>query len=236
MLRAPLRMADLVLGARRRFATNVAQEHRLPTLLLVLTVATAVFALPFGAVLGLAGFWRVAALLLGALAICIPSLHVFGRYLGRGLVVGADAGGVAGGDRGDVAVHARVRADRGLPARDDDRIARFAYLGRRWPASCWGARSWRASASCSACCAASRRCAGLGPSLSVVLMPWLALYVFITARLACVLGLIASAERSMRRDLARCCWRPRSTDSRSGRSTAPASACTTSSSSRCCSC
>ena len=35
--------------------------------------------------LGLDRFWRVAALLLGALAICVPSLHVFGRYLGAGL-------------------------------------------------------------------------------------------------------------------------------------------------------
>jgi len=85
MLRAPLRLVDLVLGERRRFATNVAQEHRLPTLLLVLTIATAAFALPFGAVLGLRGFWRVAALLLGSLAICLPSLHVFGRYLGIGV-------------------------------------------------------------------------------------------------------------------------------------------------------
>ena len=51
MIRAPLRMADLVLGARQRFIANVAQEHRLPTLLLALTIATVVFALPFGAVL-----------------------------------------------------------------------------------------------------------------------------------------------------------------------------------------
>jgi len=85
MLGAPLRMVDLVLGNRRRFAANVAQEHRLPTLLLVLTIATAAFAVPFGAVLGPGQFWRVAALLLGGLAICVPSLHVFGRYLGAGL-------------------------------------------------------------------------------------------------------------------------------------------------------
>jgi hypothetical protein len=85
MLSAPLRMIDLVLGERRRFAANVAQEHRLPTLLSVLTVATVAFALPFGAVLGPGCFWRVAALLLGGLAICVPSLHVFGRYLGAGL-------------------------------------------------------------------------------------------------------------------------------------------------------
>ena len=32
---------------------------------------------------------------------------------------------------------------------------------------------------------------GLGPSLGLVLIPWLALYLFITVRLASVLGLIA---------------------------------------------
>jgi hypothetical protein len=85
MLGAPLRMIDLVLGNRRRFAANVAQEHRLPTLLFVLAIATAAFALPFGAVLGVGYVWRVAALLLGGLAICVPSLHVFARYLGAGL-------------------------------------------------------------------------------------------------------------------------------------------------------
>jgi hypothetical protein len=85
MLGAPLRMLDLVLGARRRFAANIAQEHRLPSLALVLAAATAAFALPFGVVLGLDHFWRLAALLLGGLAICLPSLHVFGKYLGGGM-------------------------------------------------------------------------------------------------------------------------------------------------------
>jgi hypothetical protein len=85
MLGAPLRLVDLVLGERRRFAANVLQEHRLPTLLFVLTIATAAFALPFGAVLGPGRFWRIAVLLLGGLAICVPSLHVFGRYIGARL-------------------------------------------------------------------------------------------------------------------------------------------------------
>jgi len=78
-------MLDLLLGDRRRLAANLAQEHRLPSLLLLLTVATVAFALPFGAVLGLARTWRVAALLLGGVAMCVPSLHVFARYVGVGL-------------------------------------------------------------------------------------------------------------------------------------------------------
>jgi hypothetical protein len=189
MLRAPLRMADMVLGARRRFAMNVAQEHRLPTLLLVLAVATAVFALPFGAVLGLAGFWRVAALLLGALAICIPSLHVFGRYLGAGLSWAQT-----------LAVSLAATAVTSLFT------LAFAPIVGFLRATMTGAMfvTWGAMAGLLLGCAfvagigqLFRLLQGepmlrrLGPSLSAVLLPWLALYVFITARLAYVLGLIS---------------------------------------------
>src|SRR5262245_29939475 len=82
MLRAPLRVADLLLVERRRFAVNVVQDHRLPTMALVLLAATVAFAVPFGVVLGAASAWRVAALLAGGLAVCFPSLQVFGLYLG----------------------------------------------------------------------------------------------------------------------------------------------------------
>jgi hypothetical protein len=81
-LRAPFRLADMVLGQRRRLAMNVGQEHRLPTLALVLAAATAGFALPFGAVLGPGFWWRVAALLLGAVAVCGPALHVLAVHRG----------------------------------------------------------------------------------------------------------------------------------------------------------
>lgn len=188
MLRAPLRMADLVLGAPRRLATNIAQEHRLPSLLVVLTVATAAFALPFGAVLGLRYWWRVAALLLGALAICVPSLHVFARYLGVGLswaqtlavalaasavtslftlafapIVGFLRATMTGPDSvnyGDVAVVLLFAA---LAVG----VAQLFRLLR-------GGHAWRR----------------IGRTLTLVLIPWLALCLFITVRLAIVLGII----------------------------------------------
>jgi hypothetical protein len=190
MIRAPLRMADLVLGARQRFIANVAQEHRLPTLLLALTIATVVFALPFGAVLGLARFWRVAVLLLGGLAICLPSLHIFGRYLGarmswaQTLSVSLAATAVTSlftlafapiigflratmNDAGEVPWEAMaVLLLIGAFA------AGIAQLFRMLR----GASALRA----------------LGPSLGLVLIPWLALYCFITFRLANVLSLVAS--------------------------------------------
>ena len=75
---------------------------------------------------------------------------------------------------------------------------------------------------------------GLGPSLGLVLIPWLALYLVITVRLASVLGLIASGsvDVAKSRDAAA---GVRPLQISMGRSTARASVCTTSSSSRCCS-
>src|SRR5690606_13649165 len=46
-------------------------------------LGTVLLALPYGWVLGVENTWRVPALLLGTLAICFPSLHVFGAYVGR---------------------------------------------------------------------------------------------------------------------------------------------------------
>jgi hypothetical protein len=188
MLGAPLRMLDLVLGERRRFASNVAQEHRLPSLLLVLTVATAVFALPFGAVLGLDGFWRVAALLLGGLAICVPSLHVFARYLGSGmswaqtLSVSLAATAVTslftlalapilGFFRATMTATALVTPQNMAVLLLVCALA--AGVGQLFRLSL-GDR------------ALARR---FGPAAIPVLIPWIALYLFITARLASVLGI-----------------------------------------------
>jgi hypothetical protein len=65
----------------------VAQEHRLPWLAAGLLLGSVLFALPFGAVLGIDRFWRVAALLVGSMLICLPSLHVFGAFVGARLSV-----------------------------------------------------------------------------------------------------------------------------------------------------
>jgi hypothetical protein len=189
MLLAPLRTVDLVLGARRRFAANIAQEHRLPSLLLVLAAATAAFALPFGAVMGLAGFWRVAALLLGSLAICVPSLHVFGRYLGAGVSWAQT-----------LCVSLAATAVTSLFTLAFAPIVGFLRATMASPASV----SWGDMAilllGCSLAAGIGQlfrllkgepALRGLGPSLGLVLIPWLVLYLFITVRLASVLGLIA---------------------------------------------
>ena len=234
--RAPLRMVDLVLGERRRFAANVAQEHRLPSLLLVLTVATAVFALPFGAVLGLGGFWRVAALLLGGARHLRPVAARVRALPRRGTVVGADAGRIAGGRSGDVAVHAGAGPDPRLLPRDDVGIV-GRHASRRWRFSCWSARSRPASASCSACLLGDRALARRIGAAAIAGLHSLDRAVRLhhgAAGRACS-GSARSRDHRCGEISRRCCWRLRCTGSRSAAFTVRASACTTSSSFRCCS-
>jgi len=78
----PHRMIELVLVERPRLSKTVADGTQLATLAALLISATIIMALPMGALLGGLHFWKVAALLLGTLAICFPSLHVFSSYLG----------------------------------------------------------------------------------------------------------------------------------------------------------
>ena len=187
MLRAPLRMVDLILGERRRFAANVAQEHRLPSLLLVLAAATAVFALPFGVVLGLPLFWRVAALLLGGVAICVPSLHAFGRYLGarmswaQTLSVSLAASAVTALFTSAFApILAFFRATMSDSAVVTPQAMAVLLLVFAFAAGVGQLfRLPRADA-------ALRR---ISATLIALLIPWVVLYLFITVRLASVLGL-----------------------------------------------
>lgn len=189
MLRAPMRMVDLVLGSRGRFAMNIAQEHRLPSLMLVLAVATAAFALPFGLVLGLDRFWRVAALLMGGLAICVPSLHVFGKYLGarvswaQTLCIALAATAVTSlFTLAFAPIVGFLRVTMTDPASVPPHTVAGVLLAFALMAGMGQLlRLLRDEAALR----------GLGPSLSLVLIPWLLLYVFITVRLASVLGLFA---------------------------------------------
>lgn len=81
--RRPQRLLDLLFVDRERFVSTVRCRHELPLVVALLVAGSALFALPYGFVLGADGFWRVAALFLGSLLICFPSLHVFTSYLGR---------------------------------------------------------------------------------------------------------------------------------------------------------
>jgi hypothetical protein len=80
----PLRAIDVVLASPRRLAQNVETASELVPLVLLLLFSSALFALPFGFVLGLDAWWRIGVLYLGSTLICLPSLYVFSAYLGFG--------------------------------------------------------------------------------------------------------------------------------------------------------
>ncbi len=187
MLRSPLRAMELVLAHRRRLAMNIAHEHRLPAVLAVLFTVTVLFALPFGAVLGLTQIWRVAALLLGALFICLPSLHVFGQYLGvrfswmQTLCVSLSMTAVAALFTfafAPVMVFLRLTMT-GAEIVTPQWIAGLLLVCSVSIGIGHLLRLLRGEA----------LLRGRGPSMPLLLLPWLGLYAFIAARLASVLGL-----------------------------------------------
>src|SRR5690349_5416788 len=78
----PHRWIDLVLADRARLAKTIAGGDDLLLLSGILLATSVLAALPYGAVLGPHRVLRVAALTLGSVAICFPSLHVFSGYFG----------------------------------------------------------------------------------------------------------------------------------------------------------
>lgn len=84
----PHRWIDLVLTERKRWTCTVTMERHAGLLVAIMLAASLLYALPFGFVLGFDRFWHIAALYLGSVAICLPSLHIFAGYLGLGLRAG----------------------------------------------------------------------------------------------------------------------------------------------------
>jgi hypothetical protein len=81
-LLAPHRAIDLVLADRARLARTIAGGRGLPLLAGIMLVASALFSVPYALVFGTGSAFRVSALFLGSVAVCVPSLHVFTSYLG----------------------------------------------------------------------------------------------------------------------------------------------------------
>ncbi|MBL8916769.1 MAG: hypothetical protein JNM17_39065 [Archangium sp.] len=81
----PHELLQLVLTQRERLFTSVARASNLWWLVGAMLLGTALYAVPFGVVLDGLHFWKVPALLLGSVAICAPSLHVVGAFVGTRL-------------------------------------------------------------------------------------------------------------------------------------------------------
>jgi hypothetical protein len=187
MLRRPLRAMDLLLAQRRRLATSVALEHRLPSLAVVLLTTTILFALPYAAVEDVNRVWRVPLLLLGSLGICLPSLHVFSRFIGgclswmQILCIALAATAVAALFTFAFApilgfLRATMIGSQVVNAANMSIVLLLFSLGAGIAQLL---RLLRGDSSLR----------GLGASVTRVLLPWLALYIFIFCRLAQVLEL-----------------------------------------------
>jgi hypothetical protein len=187
MLRRPLRTMDLVLAQGRRLAANIALDHRLPQVGLVLLLTTCLFALPYAAVVDVTRIWRVPLLLLGSMAICLPSLHVFGRFIGgrlswtQMLSVALSATAVASLFTFAFApilgfLRVTMTGAHIINAANMSVVLLIFALGTGIVQLL---RLLRGDSSLR----------GIGASVTRVLLPWLALYIFIFCRLAQVLEL-----------------------------------------------
>lgn len=85
--RQPQRCLEIVLAERARLVASIGTRAHLATLTGLLLMCSIVFALPFGAVLGLQKTGDVALLFTGSVLICFPCLQVFSSYLGVKLTV-----------------------------------------------------------------------------------------------------------------------------------------------------
>jgi hypothetical protein len=81
-LRRPHLAIPLLLSERARLMATIDGGEHCACLALVMFTSSLLFALPYGFALGVPRLWHVAMLYLGSVAICLPSLHVFGAFLG----------------------------------------------------------------------------------------------------------------------------------------------------------
>lgn len=79
---SPFGALELVLADQERVAKDILSAQDVARLISVLLGVSLLFSVPYGLVLGLDYSWRIAALFLGSLAVCLPSLQVFSNIIG----------------------------------------------------------------------------------------------------------------------------------------------------------
>jgi hypothetical protein len=79
---SPFGALELVLADQERVAKDILGAQDVVRLITVLFGVSLLFSVPYGLVLGLDYSWRIGALFLGSLAVCLPSLQVFSNFIG----------------------------------------------------------------------------------------------------------------------------------------------------------
>jgi hypothetical protein len=202
-LRRPDLLAANVLGATDRLSRNLSQGQGLWWLVAVLLTASVLAAIPYGAICPtsenagavaqrLPGFYRIAVLFTGSLLICFPCLYMFLQLLGfrislaRNLALSLVVTGTAGlftlGFFPIVwFIDATMNTTTGgasVTAADISRLLLSVslLLGIVQMIRCLLSRGWSS---------------GESSALFVLMGMWIPLLVFITYRMACLLGLTA---------------------------------------------
>lgn len=78
----PAAAIDVLLAQRARWTASVIENRRWGLMLGLLLLWSCLFSLPYALVLSWRQAWQVAILFLGSVAICLPSLHVVSAFLG----------------------------------------------------------------------------------------------------------------------------------------------------------
>ncbi len=78
----PLATIDLVLAGPARLADALVEQVQRRKLAVLLLATAALWGVPYAVIASPTAPWSVPVTLLGALLVCLPSLYVFGAYLG----------------------------------------------------------------------------------------------------------------------------------------------------------
>lgn len=83
----PHLLAEYVLGSKERLGTTLSGGKAIWPLAGLLMAASVLSTIPYGMLSPTGSPWKVAALFTGSLLICFPCLYMFGQFLGLGLSV-----------------------------------------------------------------------------------------------------------------------------------------------------
>jgi hypothetical protein len=184
----PHLLVEYVLGNKDRLASTVSCGSAAWTLAGLLMVASVLATIPYGLLSPTGSAWKVAAVFTWSLLICFPALYVFGQFLGLGLSMGRS-----------LALAMVLAGTAGLFTFGFFPIIWFLTFSiRADAASAVSPRDLSAVLLCvsmlmgivqmlrclTACEALSKRF----PVAPVVFVPWILLLIFITYRMACLLG------------------------------------------------
>ena len=183
----PALAIDVLLAQRERWTASVVENRHWGRMLVLLLLWSVLFSLPYSLVLSWRQAWQIAALFLGSVAICLPSLHVTSAYLGLRVHFAQSIAFAA-----IIAAVACIFSCGFAPILWFLQATSTGSDAPQTVAALSGLLLWLAALAGSLhgvrCLVMARRLDG-SASFSIVLLAWLGLLVFIGLRMSLALGL-----------------------------------------------